>query len=228
MLPQPIYLFADSQLLFWRNRDGLFLDSIKRLIARDAPKAAYVGASNGDDPEFYSIFEAAMEGIGIRDCRMILSSFPTADRLFIDDSDIILLAGGDVEKGWNLFNEVGLKDVIIRKYYEGSVLIGISAGAVQLGLFGYTEEDGSPSRLIDTFKLIPFIIGAHEERQEWRGLKEATQSLNGSAKAIGIPAGGGMVYYPDHSIEAIRYPLNEFALREGVMNCNLLIPPQEG
>jgi hypothetical protein len=109
---QPIYLLADSQLLFWRNKDTLFLDSIKKLIACAVPKAAYVGASNSDDPAFYSIFEAAMEGVGIQDCKMILSSFPEEDELFINDSDIILLAGGDVEKGWDVFSKVGLRELI--------------------------------------------------------------------------------------------------------------------
>src|SRR5262245_5873221 len=127
---QPIYLFADSQLLFWSDKDGLFLESLKKMIPRASPKAAYIGASNSDDPEYYSIFEAAMDSVGISDCRMILSSFPSADQSFIDDSDIILMAGGDVVRGLNVFNKIGLKEVIIRKYYEGSVLIGVSAGAV--------------------------------------------------------------------------------------------------
>jgi cyanophycinase len=221
---QPIYLFADSQLLFWRNQDGLFLDSIRKLIDSSAPRAAYLGASNGDDPAFYSIFEAAMEGIGIRDCRMILSSFPADDQSFIDESDIILLAGGDVERGWNVFKETGLKDIIIRKYYEGAVLIGISAGAVQLGMFGLSEVEGSANRLIDTFKLIPFVIGTHEERGEWISLKGAIELLNGSVRGIGIPAGGGLVYHPDHSIEAIRYSAYELTMKDGELNCSLLIP----
>lgn len=194
-------------------------------MAGAAPKAAYVGASNGDDPAFYSIFEAAMEGIGIRNCRMILSSFSSDDELFINDSDIILLAGGSVEKGWKVFSEVGLKELIIKRYYEGAILIGVSAGAVQLGLFGLAEAEESPAKLIDTFKLVPFIISAHEERQEWKSLREMIQSLNGAANGIGIPTGGGLIYYPDQTIEAVRYPLYEFILRDGVIEHNLRIPP---
>jgi cyanophycinase len=223
---QPIYLFADSQLLFWRNNDSLFLDFIKELCAKTAPKAAYVGASNGDDPAFYSIFEAAMEGIGIRDSKMIHSSFPDDDRLFFSESDIILLAGGDVEKGWNVFNETGLKDLVFKKYYEGAILIGISAGAVQLGLFGLVEEK-PVNKLIDTFKLVPFMIGAHEEKEEWRSLSETIQLLNGTAKGIGIPTGGGLIYYPDQSIEAIRYPLYEFTMVDEVVTHSLLVPYHE-
>ncbi|HEV8344762.1 MAG TPA: Type 1 glutamine amidotransferase-like domain-containing protein [Candidatus Binatia bacterium] len=223
---QPIYLFADSQLLFWKNKGTIFLQSIRETIDRTELKAAYIGASNGDDPEFYSIFEGAMESIGIQDCKMILSSFPSDDESFVKESDIILLAGGDVEKGWNAFTKVGLKELIIKRYYEGALLIGVSAGAVQLGLFGVVQ-DGSANKLIDTFKLIPFVIGAHEEKEKWNRLTEAVQQLNGSANGIGIPSGGGMVYHPDHSIEAIRYPLYEFSLRDGLVSDSLLIPKQE-
>ena len=215
---QPIYLFADSQLLFWPDKGNLFLHTIKELIVPAAPKAAYIGASNGDDPQFYSIFEAAMENIGVRDCRMILSSFTSVDELFMNEADIILLAGGDVERGWRVFNQVGLTELIIKRYYEGACLIGISAGAVQLGLFGLVQEEESLNKLIDTFKLVPFIIGAHEERQGWKSLREAIELLDGEAKGIGIPAGGGLIYYPDQSIEAIRYPLNEFSMREGLIS----------
>jgi peptidase E len=221
---QPIYLFADSQLLFWRNKGDLFLNCIKESMNSAEPKAAYLGASNGDDPQFYSIFEAAMEGIGIRNCRMILSSFSSDDKAFITDADIILLAGGDVEKGWNVFNEVGLKDLIIKRYYEGALLIGISAGAMQLGLFGLIQEEEAVNKLIDTAKLVPFIISAHDESDEWRSLRETIQLLNGSADGIGIPSGAGLIYYMDATLEAIRYPLAEFTMRSGAIIHRLLIP----
>lgn len=99
MTLQPIYLFADSQLLFWKNKGIPFLDSISPRVMYSSPKAAYIGASNGDAREFYSIFEAAMEGIDIRDCKMIRSSFPGEDESFLNEADIILLGGGDVEMG---------------------------------------------------------------------------------------------------------------------------------
>ncbi len=70
---QPIYLLADSQLLFWKENGNLFLSSIKALL-HSHPKAAYIGVSNGDAPEFYAIFIAAMDGIDIQDCRMIRSA----------------------------------------------------------------------------------------------------------------------------------------------------------
>ena len=71
---KPIFLLADSQLLFWREESGeLFLARARQLLEADTQdrpfKAAYLGASNGDAPEFYQLFEAAMGEIGRASCR---------------------------------------------------------------------------------------------------------------------------------------------------------------
>ena len=81
---QPIHLLADSQLLFWQGREGLFLNTVRSQIDKPFPKAAYIGASNGDLPEFYDIFKAAMAGINISDCRMIRSDLSTEDFVFLE------------------------------------------------------------------------------------------------------------------------------------------------
>lgn len=209
---KPIYLFADSQLLFWRNQGELFLRSILRHLPHQPVQAAYIGASNGDDPQFYSIFESAMQAAGIYQCRMIPSRPTPEDLLFLADADLALLAGGDVARGWNVFSANGVREFIIRKYHEGRLLIGISAGAVQLGLCGFAEDAETPNQLINTFKLVPFIIGAHEEKQHWQSLVRSMHFVGDSTRAIGIPTGGGMIVYPDHRVEAIRHPLIEFSI----------------
>jgi peptidase E len=225
--PQPIFLFADSSLLFWGEGGNLFLDSVRQLVTRASPKAAYIGASNGDKPEFYSIFEAAMDGIGVHDRRMILRSFSAEERSFLNEADIILLAGGDVEAGWNVFVETGMREFITGRYDEGAVLIGISAGAQQLGLFGNMEGASSGAELISTFQLVPFLIDAHDEGQGWGRLQMAVRLLSGSVRGIGIPAGGGLVYYPDQQVEAVRRPLHEFSIEGGGIKEALLLPKQE-
>lgn len=203
-----IFLFADSQLLFWREDRKLLLE---RIVRRDKLKAAYVGASNGDDPDFYAIFVAAMEGLGVFDCRMIPSALSEADLAFLNDADIILLAGGDVELGWRTFVANGLDNHIVRRYFEGASLIGISAGAVQLGLCGLAA-DGS---VIETFKLVPFVIGAHEESNNWKSTIDLLRLSGTNTSAIGLPAGGGAIYHEDRTVEPLRHPLVELSLSEG-------------
>ena len=197
---QSIVLLADSQLLFWRETDQLLLETVLK-----GSKAAYIGASNGDNPDFYAIFVAAMEGFGIFDCRMIPSAVSEADLAFLNDADIILLAGGDVELGWRTFLSNGLSHHIVRRYSEGATLIGTSAGAVQLGLCGLAA-DGS---LIETLKLVPFIVGAHEESNNWKTTRDLLRLSPINTRAIGLPTGGGAIYHPDQTLEPLRHPLVE-------------------
>lgn len=222
--PQPIYLLADSQLLFRGEGGEPFLNSVRRRAARDSPKAAYVGASNGDAPEFYSLFEAAMEGVGVYERRMIPSAFRAADRSFLGEADIILLAGGDVERGWEVFVETGMREFVVRRYFEGAVLLGISAGAAQLGLCWPTGKDAPHAALLETFKLVPFVVDAHDEARQWGRLRGALRLLGGAARGIGIPTGGGMVYHPAGRVEAVRRPLLELSFEGGVIRESSLTP----
>ena len=222
---KPIYLFADIQLLFWKDEDRLFLDSLRSLIERPHSKAAYIGASNGDELAFYSIFQAAMEGIGIRDCGMINSQPSQGEASFLNEADLILLAGGDVQRGWEAFKKNGVREAVVRRFLEGAVLIGISAGSVQLGWFGWPAGELTENRLFDTFKLVPFIIDAHDDKKAWRNLRQSLRFCGGAVKGIGLPAGGGLIYHPDQTLESIRYPAIELSFRHGEIADGLLLPP---
>lgn len=220
--PKPIYLLADSQLLFPRKNGSRYFESIRNLIHVASPKAAYVSASNDDRPEFYSIFEAAMAGLNIHDCHMVSSRFSSEEAMSLSTADIILLAGGDVIRGWRVFEETGQKDLIIKRYHEGALLIGVSAGAVQLGMLGWPEEGFSTESVVDLFQLVPYIISAHDEKMEWQGLKSSVQQMGGRFVGIGLPTGGGAVYYPDRSLAPIQHPLHEFSLKEDGLKHTLL------
>jgi hypothetical protein len=121
---------------------------------------------------------------------------------------------------------VGLNEVIVRRYNEGAVLIGVSAGAVHLGLYMLIERKESSNELVDTLKLVPYFISAHDEDEDWESLKATVQLLNGSVRGMAIPSGGGLVYYADQSIEAIRRPLSEFSLEGERLHLSLVVPEQ--
>jgi peptidase S51-like protein len=224
---KPIFLLADSQLLFWREEGGeLFLARARRLIEEDKPddpgnhpKAAYLGASNGDAPEFFDLFVAAMGEIGIHDCRMIPSAPQPADRTYLKEADLILLAGGDVERGWDVFEATGLRNTIAERYYAGALLLGVSAGAVQLGLKGWTADE----KLFDTFRIVPFVIDVHDE-PSWARLAQIVPRAGEHARGFGIPSGGGALYHPDYSVEPVRHPLVEMSLTEEGVRQALLFP----
>ncbi len=225
---KPIFLLADSQLLFWRDEEGkLFLDRARAAIEEDEPghplKAAYLGASNGDAPEFYDLFTGAMSEIGIRasDCRHVPASPSAEDLAFFEQADLILLSGGDVRQGWQAFEASGIKEKLVARYYAGALLIGVSAGAVQLGIKG-SDEDGSGA--FDALRLVPFVVDVHDE-PAWARLLRLVPKAGEHARGFGIPAGAGAIYHPDYSVEPVRHPLTEVELNEeGATRQALLFP----
>jgi len=224
---KPIYLLADSQLLFWKQDDSVFLQSMRSEIVKENPKAAYIGASNDDQPDYYELFKAGMEGIGIRDCQMIRASFPAAGAAFMEEADLILLSGGDVETGWNAFQQNGFAEALVRRYYNGALLIGVSAGAVQLGWGAARVGNDSSVGLLETFRLVPYIIGAHEEKNGWKELIKLVVEMKGALRGLGIPSGAGAIYRPGDSIEPVRHSLFEYFLSGNSITHNLLVPVSE-
>jgi hypothetical protein len=222
---KPIFLLADSQLLFWRDEEGRrFLDRARALIDADELgrplRAAYLGASNGDAPEFYELFLASMAEIGVHDCRHVPARPTPEDLAFLAEADLILLAGGDVWLGWTAFEETGVKDKLAERYYAGALLVGISAGAIQLGLKGW-DEDGP----FDTLRLVPFVVDTHGE-PDWPDLHRVLPRAGEHARGFGIPSGGGALYHPDHSVEPVRHPLTEVEITESGLRQALLVPGQ--
>jgi cyanophycinase len=226
---KPIFLLADSQLLFCNTTDNTVLQSLQeslRVTERNITRAAYIGASNGDDPEFFGLFAAAMDQINLHESRLIRSGFGSEDRVFLENADVVLLAGGDTEAGWKIITSTGMDAVIRNRYYEGAVLVGVSAGAMQLGM-GW--HDNGAEGMGSGLKLVPYYVDVHDERDDWAHLRTLVQSREEYAKGFGIPSGGAMIYHADMSVEAVRFPVAEFERtvkekNDRQVTANLLLP----
>jgi hypothetical protein len=222
MVIKPLYLLADSQLFFWKSDGDSLAARIRADIDSRNATAAYIGASNGDQSEFYDLFVAAMESMEISDCRLVPSQPSREDTAFLEDADLIVLSGGDVERGWQVFEQNGLKELLPRKRFDGATLMGVSAGAVQLGL-GYLSNAAQP-KPFDMFRFAPFYIGAHDEGNDWFDLRALVNLAQSDARAIGLPAGGGAVYYSDGTLEPLRKPLIEIVKEDSKITENLMAP----
>jgi len=207
---KPIYLMADSQLLFWKEHDIPFLQELSAQL--DFPlKASYIGASNGNIPEYYDIFTAAMETIGIEDCHFI-KDFSEKNIEHLNSSSLILLSGGDTTVGWELFKQHQLQDILARQYLNGCVIVGISAGAVQLGLKGWQIKNNRIDSY-PTFQLVPYVISVHESG-DWPQLNKVVNGDENQRPGIGIPSGGGAIIYPDFTVQPVRNPLIEISTQK--------------
>ena len=214
-------MLADSQLLFWTERGRPFLERVRERLGGGQPVAAYVGAPNGDRPEFFSIFQAAMEQVGIRDCRMIRSEYGPDDRASMLAAGVVLLAGGDVARGWRVMERTGMAADLVACHRSGVVLMGVSAGAVLLGQKGWAEDEGEP-RPFDTLGLVPLVVDAHDEARGWDRLRGVIQDRPGELHGVGIPTGGGLVYGPDGGVRSVRYPATRFSVKGAEVQATLL------
>jgi cyanophycinase len=222
MVIKPLYLLADSQLLFWKNGRDSLAERIRADLDSGRPSAAYIGASNGDQPEFYNLFVGAMESMEISNCRMVPSQPSREDISFLENAGLIVLSGGDVELGWQVFEQNGLKELLPKKRFDGAILMGVSAGAVQLGL-GTLSNEARPKQL-DMFRFAPFYVGAHDEGNDWFDLRALVNLSQSDARGIGLPAGGGAVYYADGTLEPLRKPLIEIVKEDAKISENIMGP----
>lgn len=206
---EPIHLLADSSLLF-RDGGALLRAAVTR-IAAERPSAVFVNASSGGDPSAQEIFEAAMELAGVTSFRTIGTRYSAMDHTCLSGADLIVLGGGDPRRGLEIMRGAGLVDVVVNRFLGGACLIGVSAGAVQLGVeivAADQESAASPG-----LNLVPFSIDVHDESSGWARLRRqiaASKQLHG----LGIPAGGGALFHRPDTLEPIGKPLVELT-RDG-------------
>ncbi len=219
---KPIYLLADSTPLFDKDSDGhYFLSRIRKDIEKPSPKAAYIGASNGDEPQFYDLFTEAMRNIEVEDCSMIKSSFNNEDKKNLEEADIILLAGGDVKSGWDIISSTGMKDIIAQRFNDGATLIGVSAGSRHLSWQSLGQDNDEIEYLLDTLKLVPFFVTTGGSQKE---LKTIIDLSEGMKKGFVIPPGGMLVYFSDQTVSAVRRAADELVWVDGNFKHSIVLP----
>ena len=218
-----IFLLADSQPLFKTyNGQNLLEEALQGCVDGDL-SAAYIGASNDNNPAYYQIFISAMQPYNLKQSRMIRQDCPQEDKDYLKRAQVILLAGGDTYKGWSWMEEHGVADILREAYLNGAILVGVSAGAVQLGLCGADISEKGSVETYDTLKLVPFCIAAHQEKNDWQDLKKALPGMGERARAFGLPFGSALIYHSKHQMQPLG-PVDEFFVKNGGIYHNLLLP----
>lgn len=225
----PIILLADSQLLFLNapREDLSFLRYVAEFLDHPIRGAAYLGASNGDRAEYWELFSAAIGVLGPMETRHVKGDAEPDELAFLDDADLLLLAGGDVQRGLCDFARSGAQQKIVNAYLRGALLIGVSAGAVQLGNAEHlpAASNGHDAHSpLPGFRLLPFIVDTHAG-PDWSVLRQAVARAGSGARGLGISAGGGAIYHRDGSLEPVRHPLIEiFSSDDGSLHESMVLP----
>jgi len=234
-----IFLLADSSLLFWKEQGYPWIDRVKcelptrelTVDGREPPvKASYVGCCNGDLPEFYDLFLGAMERIGITDCMHIHAKPNARERAHLEQSDVILLAGGDIKTGWPALEFTYIGEGIKWRLWSGACVIGIAEGATLLGAkawYKFKEED-EDFYIFKPLNLVPLIISCNDPNEE--RLKEIIRKVGFGAVGLGIPKSGGVIFNTDGAFEPVKTIMTEihYPWQKNDIVTSLVFPPAKG
>ncbi|MFK8101571.1 MAG: Type 1 glutamine amidotransferase-like domain-containing protein [Saprospiraceae bacterium] len=217
---KPIYLLSDSALFFQKNAaKEYYLHNIPAGLEAAEPSVVYIGASNGDVPDFFEIFQAGMQNLGLKNCTHVKASFDATEQKALREADLILLSGGDPRLGWEVMEAQGMIEIIRQKYLTETVLMGVSAGAIQLA-WELCSEDGETTQPM--FQFAPFLVDVHDEDQDWRRLKQSIKQSPSMKRGLGICKQSGLIYHDDQTLEMLGKPAHEFIYKDELLSESLL------
>jgi hypothetical protein len=220
-----VLLLADSQLLFRRDADGRpALAELRRRLPGAAPPAVYLGASNGELPEFYELFSAGMQALGLTNCRHVRVPADADARQALAQAELVFLAGGDVVQGWLAWQRDALVELLAQRLEDGAQFVGLSAGAIQLGRpsTAWRAPDGAPLAMLSA---VPYAVDAHDE-PAWARLHAALLAGPADLVGLGVPTAGAAWVGPAGQVVSLNKPAERLACR-GAQVESLALPVAE-
>ena len=120
MPPLPkLFVTADSISLFtpsfFKEVVGRSIGTVIEASGSQRTACLYFGASNGDNPDYYDVFQAAVEQLSVSrhalTCHHVRADDPNAEAL-MNEAVLIVLSGGSVHLGWDAFKRHGIDSAL--------------------------------------------------------------------------------------------------------------------
>lgn len=161
------------------------LDSIEeeivRLSSKKKPKILYFPTASGDDIRNYELVKGIFENNHgcIVDVLFLIKEEPKEEKIKekILSTDIIYVGGGPVATLMNTFRKYNV-DKIIRKASErGTVLAGVSAGAICWGKEYMKFSESDENVIIDCLDYVDFNFCPHYNKEEYSYTEEFNERI---------------------------------------------------
>ena len=219
--PKPIYLLAGGRRGSRTEGDPI-LETVVKKIGKPAPSVAYVGAANGDSPDFFKWMTSYLQMAGAGEVRLAPMAGKGADleeaRHVLNTADSVFISGGDVEAGMRQLEEKNLNSVFGSLYRRGVLFFGSSAGSIMLAKCWIRWRDPADDLTAEIFPcmgLADVVCDTHGEAEGWEELHCFLKLTGTDRVGYGIPTGLALCIHPDGSVEAIGGAVNRFVWREG-------------
>jgi len=209
----PIYLIAGGPGAKRQSPDPILQMALHELN-KTKPSVAYIGAAHGDSLTFYLFIKRLIVAAGAGKVELVplvkkKSNIETAQSI-LQSSDCIFVSGGDVSEGMRVLTERSVIPLIRKRYNEGALIIGVSAGSIMLAkqwINWPDENDEASAELFPCMNIAPVLCDTHGEEDKWNELHSLLRLTADDQIGYGIPGGGALRISMDGAVEAINMPL---------------------
>ena len=179
---------------------------------KSRPTLAYVGAASNDDPTFARRIGELVFGATARVISVELTRKGTRTstlRAQLADADLMFFTGGDVEHGMALIADRGLAPYIRELAAGGTIVEGISAGAIMVGRHWVRFPEHGEPEVFDCLGIVPASFDTHGEGDGWSELRALARLARDERLVYGIPS-DGCAYWDGSRVRALGSPLARF------------------
>lgn len=176
---------------------------VVELIDKTNPNFLFIGLASSFSDSYYDTMKKIYKDLGCTCAYLkkknILNNRDIVEKK-ISDADIIYFCGGDTIKLVNDLKEYDLVSLLKKAYDNGTVLVGMSAGAIMLSKEGYSDSlklrnEADKYTFVEGLDFIDIticphysnVIGKKEELQEdLKGTDKKVYSLDNGTALISI------------------------------------------
>lgn len=218
---KPVYLLAGGRASR-RETQHVLLQMIFQSSGIANPAVGYIGVANDDDNDFFQRTVIAFEEAGARRVRHALvvpakSNLQQAQDTLIS-SDVIFVAGGDVERGMQTLKDKNMLSFLAVLYEGGKLFFGSSAGSIMLAKEWVRWRDPDDDTTVELFPCLNFasvLCDTHDEMDGWQELQTALTLEQGNMKGYGIVSGAGIRVSPEGKVNALGSAIHQFIRSKG-------------
>jgi len=150
------------------------------------PTIAFVGTATGDSDRYTTLFYARFNRLPCRPVHLSLFGRTPDLAEFFADVDVIYVGGGNTRSMLAVWREWGLPQVLRAAWQAGTVLAGISAGAICWFEQGVTDSGAASLSAMDCTGILPGSCCPHfaaeaERKPAYAALLEAGEISPGVA-----------------------------------------------
>ncbi len=196
---------------FSQEPDNLKLDEFIVQLARDArstnrPRVRFVSTAAGDSPEYIERFYKAFRTLDCEPSHLALFRPDQWDeelRDMILDADVLYFSGGSTRNALALWREWDVLEDFRRAYQRGTVIAGLSAGAVAWFEQAHSDSVGRQPAVLEGLGWLPGSFTPHYSNEANR-----RESLHNFIKDGRIKPGyaaddGAALYFVNESLERV-------------------------